>query len=64
MLHGCPTLSSSSVAVILPLGSEEARCRDIAEQWDDVDDFNFTLRGFIAWQRKEEKEQRMDEKLA
>ncbi|KAJ3410133.1 hypothetical protein HDU80_003619 [Chytriomyces hyalinus] len=61
MLRGCPTLSASSVAVILPLGSEEFRRRSIEEQWDDVDDFRFTIRGFIAWRRREGKEKRMEE---
>ncbi|KAI8845164.1 hypothetical protein BJ741DRAFT_644633 [Chytriomyces cf. hyalinus JEL632] len=61
MLLGCPTLSASSVAVILPLASEESRRRAIEEQWDDVDDFRFTLRGFIAWRRKDGKGKRMEE---
>ncbi|KAJ3259527.1 hypothetical protein HDU77_001819 [Chytriomyces hyalinus] len=61
MLHGCPTLSVSSLAVILPLASEESRRRSIEEQWDDVDDFRFTIRGFIAWRLREGKEKRMEE---
>ncbi|KAI8845196.1 hypothetical protein BJ741DRAFT_682674 [Chytriomyces cf. hyalinus JEL632] len=53
----CPT--RSSLAVILPMASEESRRRSIEEQWDEVDDFRFTLRGFIAWRQKDGKEKSM-----